>query len=147
MVLGFNFSAGEAVRSAVDAFRNEALAKIPGYSSMATLYRRVKARQGMEGPKHAGNTVDESEFNSARRKIESEIGGSLNPFKWMWNAVQTVIGNTKSERIATAVRNFESYSHQYEAYKFAHKAQKFLLTELERRVSNIESYGSKFVGT
>lgn len=147
MVLGFNFSVGEAVGSAVDAFRNEALAKIPGYSSMATLYRRVKARQNLTGPKEASNTVDEAEFNSAKGKIESEIGGSLNPLKWLWNLFQSVIGNTKDERIVAAIRDFESYSHQYEAYKFAYKAQEFLLTELERRISNIESYGSKLVGT
>ena len=147
MVLGFNFSVGDAVRSAADAFRNETLAKIPGVPSAAALFRRIQARKNLTGPKQASNTVDEGEFYRAKNKIESEIGGSLNPFKGMWNILQSVLGNTKDERIVAAIKNFESYAHQYEGYRFMHKAQEFLFTELERRVSNIESYGSKFVGT
>lgn len=143
----FGVKPGEAVRGAWDAVRNEALAKIPGYSSGASIYRTVQARKAKQQTKTAANTVDEHEFYSAKNKIEAEIGGSLNPFKWLWSIFQSLIGNSRNERIVAVIRDFENYGHQHDAYQFQHRAQEFLLTELERRIAKIESMGSKYLGT
>lgn len=143
----FGVKPGEAVRGAWDAVRNEALAKIPGYSSGASIYRNMKAKQSRQEAQTSSNTVDDNEFRTAKNKIEAEIGGSLNPFKWAWSIFQALIGNSRDERIVKAVNTFENYGHQYESFKFGHRAQEFLLTEIERRIARIESLGSKYLGS
>lgn len=146
IIPGVNLNVKEAMRSTFDGFRNEALAKIPGYSWMTTMYRRSQANERLKGPKQASNTVDDNEFRQAKNKIEAEIGGTWNPIKWLYGLFQSIIGNTRDERIVKAISEFEEYSHQYDGYKYAYKAQEFLLSEIERRISSIESMGSKYLG-
>lgn len=146
-MFGVNLNIKEAMRTTFDGFRNEAFAKIPGYSWMSTMYRRMQANERLKGPKKPSNTVDDDEFKRAKNKIETEIGGSWNPIKWLWGSFQSLIGNTRNERIVAAIKEFENYGHQYEGYRFVHEAQDFLLTEIERRISAIETMGSKYLGT
>lgn len=137
----------EALYDAMAGAKNTFLGQSATYRFFNAGYKRWQAKQKLQGPKTGKNTVDEYEFKKAIKSLKTEIGGTLNPLKWAWGLIQTILGNTKSERTVTNIQHLESYSHQHDAFRFVNDAQKCLITEIERRIANIESLGSKYLGT
>ncbi len=146
-MLGLNLDLKETIYGALAGAKEEALGKIPGYNAVASEFRRFQARQKLKGPKSDTNTVDEYEYKKAVRNIDAEIGGSLNPIKWIWGAIQSIFGNSKQERMVAAIKSLENYGNQYDAYRFVNDAQEFLFTKIEKRISEIEGLSSKILGT
>ncbi len=146
-MLGVNFNLKETIYSALAGAKEEALGKLPLYNYLATEFRRYQARQKLKGPKSDANTVDEYEYKKAVRHIDAEVGGTLNPFKWLWGLIQTILGNTHEERVVASIKNLENYGNQYDAYRFVNDAQEFLLEKIEKRISTIEGLSSKLIGT
>lgn len=146
-MLGVNLNLKEAVAGALTSAKEEALGRIPGYNAIANEVRRYQAKQKLKGPKSGSNTVDEYEFKKALRHIDAEISGTWNPFRWIWGFVQSFLGNSKQERVATTIKALEDYGHQHDGYKFVNEAQRILITKIEHRISAIDGWFSKILGT
>ena len=146
-MLGLDLSVREMLNSAFAGAKEEALGKIPMYNYIATEFRRYQSKQKLKGPKSDSNTVDEYEFKKAINHIDTEIGGTWSPIKWIWGLIQSLLGNTHKERVVTSIKNLENYGHQYDSFKFVNEAQEFLLSKIEKRITDIEGLSSKYVGT
>lgn len=144
-MLGINIK--EEIFNQLAGAKNEALGKIKGYNYLSTRFRRWQANQKLKGPKTGANTVDDAEFHSAIKHLKSEIEGTWNPFRLLMGIIHSIFGNSKTERIVTTIQNLENYAHQHDAFRFVNDAQKCLLTQIEHRVSAVESLGSKYLGT
>ncbi len=146
-MLGVNFNLKETLYSALAGAKEEALGRLPLYNYLATEFRRYQAKQRLQGPKTATNTVDEYEYNKAVKHITAEIHGTLNPFRWVWGFIQTIFGNTHTERVVASIKNLENYAIQHDAYKFVNDAQRFLFETIEKRIPAVENLSSKILGT
>ncbi len=100
-------------------------------------------KQADLGKKTDETAVDQGEIKSSYSNLNSQLGGTLNPFKFTFNLLRRLFGNSRQDRVQTELKQLQQYSGLYDNYLFANDSLKFLKTKIHQQISQKEGIPSK----
>lgn len=125
--------------------RQTAASLIPYYNFfedqlLPVLHGRAQKNLGSRADK---TVVDKGEIKSSYSKLDSELGGTLNPFRFALNLTKTLFGNNREDRVQAELQQLQQYSGLYDNYLFANDSLKFVKNKLHQQISKKEGILSK----
>jgi len=127
---------------ALEETKTRVKASVPGLSLMEGYFNSFFKHKKL-GPKNASNTVDAHEMHKSFSSIKKNMGATYNPIFLGINLIRAILGSSKKERAQEGIKEISEYANQYHAETFSNDALSFLVKQLQKRVSEVQGWGSK----